>query len=156
MCFWCAPYSPCWLQVDWLADKMKEEDVVPIHRETDPAVIRRELSRCSHGFFVGSIPIMDNYPLGLGFPCQQPLIVVNYDFPKSPRDYIRRLGGDRWMDPKTFLPIHSKHIVVNIVSSGELDSLHDIQRFGGTGSRPVSKPFDEIEQILVAIPFDDY
>ncbi|SMQ47268.1 unnamed protein product [Zymoseptoria tritici ST99CH_3D7] len=111
-------------KVEWLTDKLTARDipVSAIHRDMD-AWQRADILQ---HFFSGSHILVATNMIAKSIDVQQVPLVINYDLPSDPEDYIRRVGrgggGRRGR----------KGVAVNLVSGDELRAMHEIEQFYST------------------------
>jgi translation initiation factor 4A len=111
-------------KVEWLTDKLTARDfaVSAIHRDMD-APQRDDSMR---QFFSGSHVLVATNMLANTIDVQQVPLVINYDLPANPEDYIRRVGrggGGR---------LGRKGVAINLVVTDELRIMHEIEQFYST------------------------
>ena len=107
-------------KVDWLTDKMRAKDhtVSATHGDMDQNtrdIIMREFRSGS------SRVLITTDLLARGIDVQQVSLVINYDLPTQPENYLHRIGrGGRF---------GRKGVAINFVTNEDLRMLQDIQRF---------------------------
>lgn len=111
------------LQVDWLTDKMRERDhtVSATHGDMDQNtrdVIMREFRSGS------SRVLITTDLLARGIDVQQVSLVINYDLPTQPENYLHRIGRSGRFG--------RKGVAINFVTRDDERMLQDIQRFYNT------------------------
>jgi translation initiation factor 4A len=110
-------------KVDWLTDKMGERDhtVSATHGDMDQNqrdVIMREFRSGS------SRVLITTDLLARGIDVQQVSLVINYDLPTQPENYLHRIGRSGRFG--------RKGVAINFVIKDDERLLHDIQRFYNT------------------------
>jgi len=110
-------------KVDWLADKMSARDhtVSATHGDMDQNtrdIIMREFRSGS------SRVLITTDLLSRGIDVQQVSLVINYDLPTQPENYLHRIGRSGRFG--------RKGVAINFVSKEDERMLHDIQRFYNT------------------------
>ncbi|SMR45797.1 unnamed protein product [Zymoseptoria tritici ST99CH_1E4] len=111
-------------KVECLSEKLTARDipVSAIHRDMD-AWQRADILQ---HFFSGSHILVATNMIAKSIDVQQVPLVINYDLPSDPEDYIRRVGrgggGRRGR----------KGVAVNLVSGDELRAMHEIEQFYST------------------------
>ncbi|CAN1340273.1 Eukaryotic initiation factor 4A-11, partial [Linum perenne] len=107
-------------KVDWLTDKMRSRDhtVSATHGDMDQNtrdIIMREFRSGS------SRVLITTDLLARGIDVQQVSLVINYDLPTQPENYLHRIGrGGRF---------GRKGVAINFVTSDDERMLYDIQKF---------------------------
>jgi len=110
-------------KVDWLTDKMRERDhtVSATHGDMDQNtrdVIMREFRSGS------SRVLITTDLLARGIDVQQVSLVINYDLPTQPENYLHRIGRSGRFG--------RKGVAINFVTRDDERMLQDIQRFYNT------------------------
>jgi len=110
-------------KVDWLTDKMRERDhtVSATHGDMDQNtrdVIMREFRSGS------SRVLITTDLLARGIDVQQVSLVINYDLPTQPENYLHRIGRSGRFG--------RKGVAINFVVKEDERMLQDIQRFYNT------------------------
>lgn len=110
-------------KVDWLTDSMKAKDftVSATHGDMDQNtrdVIMREFRSGS------SRVLITTDLLARGIDVQQVSLVINFDLPAQPENYLHRIGRSGRFG--------RKGTAINFCSSEEMELLRDIQRFYNT------------------------
>eukprot|EP00270_Netrium_digitus_P016437 TRINITY_DN58_c0_g1_i4.p1 TRINITY_DN58_c0_g1~~TRINITY_DN58_c0_g1_i4.p1 ORF type:complete len:414 (-),score=126.20 TRINITY_DN58_c0_g1_i4:348-1589(-) len=110
-------------KVDWLSDKMRGRDhtVSCTHGDMDQNtrdVIMREFRSGS------SRVLITTDLLARGIDVQQVSLVINYDLPTQPENYLHRIGRSGRFG--------RKGVAINFVTKDDERMLQDIQRFYGT------------------------
>jgi len=110
-------------KVDWLTDKMRERDhtVSATHGDMDQNtrdVIMREFRSGS------SRVLITTDLLARGIDVQQVSLVINYDLPTQPENYLHRIGRSGRFG--------RKGVAINFVTHDDERMLQDIQRFYNT------------------------
>ncbi|GBF93533.1 eukaryotic initiation factor 4A [Raphidocelis subcapitata] len=110
-------------KVDWLTDKMRERDhtVSATHGDMDQNtrdVIMREFRSGS------SRVLITTDLLARGIDVQQVSLVINYDLPTQPENYLHRIGRSGRFG--------RKGVAINFVTREDERMLQDIQRFYNT------------------------
>lgn len=110
-------------KVDWLTDKMRERDhtVSATHGDMDQNtrdIIMREFRSGS------SRVLITTDLLARGIDVQQVSLVINYDLPTQPENYLHRIGRSGRFG--------RKGVAINFVIKDDLHLLQDIQRFYNT------------------------
>lgn len=110
-------------KVDWLTDKMRERDhtVSATHGDMDQNtrdVIMREFRSGS------SRVLITTDLLARGIDVQQVSLVINYDLPTQPENYLHRIGRSGRFG--------RKGVAINFVTQDDERMLQDIQRFYNT------------------------
>lgn len=110
-------------KVDWLTDKMRERDhtVSATHGDMDQNtrdVIMREFRSGS------SRVLITTDLLARGIDVQQVSLVINYDLPNNPENYLHRIGRSGRFG--------RKGVAINFVTKEDERLLQDIQRFYNT------------------------
>ncbi|GMH43853.1 hypothetical protein BSKO_11787 [Bryopsis sp. KO-2023] len=110
-------------KVDWLTDQMRERDhtVSATHGDMDQNtrdVIMREFRSGS------SRVLITTDLLARGIDVQQVSLVINYDLPSQPENYLHRIGRSGRFG--------RKGVAINFVSREDEGMLRDIQRFYNT------------------------
>jgi translation initiation factor 4A len=110
-------------KVDWLTDKMRERDhtVSATHGDMDQNtrdVIMREFRSGS------SRVLITTDLLARGIDVQQVSLVINYDLPTQPENYLHRIGRSGRFG--------RKGVAINFVSKDDERQLQDIQKFYNT------------------------
>ncbi|KAF5748465.1 Eukaryotic initiation factor 4A-14 [Tripterygium wilfordii] len=111
---------PSKIQVDWLTDKMRSRDhtVSATHGDMDQNtrdIIMRE-------FRSGSSRVLITTDLmARGIDVQQVSLVINYDLPTQPENYLHRIGRSGRFG--------RKGVAINFVTTDDERMLQDIQRF---------------------------
>jgi len=110
-------------KVDWLTDRMREKDhtVSATHGDMDQNtrdVIMREFRSGS------SRVLITTDLLARGIDVQQVSLVINYDLPTQPENYLHRIGRSGRFG--------RKGVAINFVSSEDERMLQDIQKFYNT------------------------
>uniref|UniRef100_A0A7R9VM39 RNA helicase n=1 Tax=Chlamydomonas euryale TaxID=1486919 RepID=A0A7R9VM39_9CHLO len=110
-------------KVDWLTDKMAERDhtVSATHGDMDQNtrdVIMREFRSGS------SRVLITTDLLARGIDVQQVSLVINYDLPSQPENYLHRIGRSGRFG--------RKGVAINFVTRDDERMLQDIQRFYNT------------------------
>lgn len=110
-------------KVDWLTDKMRERDhtVSATHGDMDQNtrdVIMREFRSGS------SRVLITTDLLARGIDVQQVSLVINYDLPTQPENYLHRIGRSGRFG--------RKGVAINFVTKDDERLLQDIQRFYNT------------------------
>ena len=113
----------CCAQVDWLTDSMKAKDftVSATHGDMDQNtrdVIMREFRSGS------SRVLITTDLLARGIDVQQVSLVINFDLPGQPENYLHRIGRSGRFG--------RKGNAINFCSNEEMPLLQDIQRFYNT------------------------
>lgn len=111
-------------KVEWLTDKLTARDfaVSAIHgdmRADRRADIMRECSS-------GSRVLIATDLLARGIDLQQVPLVINYDLPANPENYIHRIGhggGSR---------LGRKGVAINLVTAADVRTMHEIEQFYST------------------------
>ncbi|KAI5197306.1 P-loop containing nucleoside triphosphate hydrolase protein [Aureobasidium subglaciale] len=108
-------------KVEWLTDKLTARNfaVSAIHRDMDAP----QRDNSMRQFFSGSHVLVATNMLANTIDVQQVPLVINYDLPANPEDYIRRVGrggGGR---------LGRKGVAINFVAAGELRTMHEIEQF---------------------------
>jgi translation initiation factor 4A len=111
-------------KVEWLTDKLTARGfaVSAIHRDMDAP----QRDNSMRQFFSGSHVLVATNMLANTIDVQQVPLVINYDLPANPEDYIRRVGrggGGR---------LGRKGVAINFVAADELRTMHEIEQFYGT------------------------
>ncbi|KAH0282284.1 P-loop containing nucleoside triphosphate hydrolase protein [Aureobasidium namibiae CBS 147.97] len=111
-------------KVEWLTDKLAARDfaVSAIHRDMDAPQRNNSMKQ----FFSGSHVLVATNMLATTIDVQQVPLVINFDLPANPEDYIHRVGhggGGR---------LGRKGIAINFVAANELRTMHGIEQFYGT------------------------
>ncbi|KAM5579470.1 eukaryotic initiation factor 4A-10 [Rosa sericea] len=106
--------------VDWLTDKMRSRDhtVSAIHGEMEQNtrdIIMREFRSGS------SRVLITTDLLARGIDVQQVSLVINYDLPTQPENYLHRIGRSGRFG--------RKGVAINFVTSDSERMLHDIKNF---------------------------
>ncbi|XWS17619.1 hypothetical protein CRYUN_Cryun33cG0082700 [Craigia yunnanensis] len=108
------------LRVDWLTDKMRSRDhtVSATHGDMDQNtrdIIMRE-------FRAGSSRVLITTDLlACGIDVQQVSLVINYDLPTQPENYLHRIGRSGRFG--------RKGVAINFVTKDDERMLYDIQKF---------------------------
>jgi translation initiation factor 4A len=110
-------------KVDWLTDKMRERDhtVSATHGDMDQNtrdVIMREFRSGS------SRVLITTDLLARGIDVQQVSLVINFDLPTQPENYLHRIGRSGRFG--------RKGVAINFVTADDARMLQDIQRFYNT------------------------
>lgn len=110
-------------KVDWLTDKMRERDhtVSATHGDMDQNtrdVIMREFRSGS------SRVLITTDLLARGIDVQQVSLVINYDLPTQPENYLHRIGRSGRFG--------RKGVAINFVTKDDERLLQDVQRFYNT------------------------
>lgn len=110
-------------KVDWLTDKMRARDhtVSATHGDMDQNtrdIIMREFRSGS------SRVLITTDLLARGIDVQQVSLVINYDLPTQPENYLHRIGRSGRFG--------RKGVAINFVSRDDEHALADIQRFYNT------------------------
>jgi len=110
-------------KVDWLTDKMRERDhtVSATHGDMDQNtrdVIMREFRSGS------SRVLITTDLLARGIDVQQVSLVINYDLPTQPENYLHRIGRSGRFG--------RKGVAINFVTRDDERMLQDIQKFYNT------------------------
>ncbi|CAG9464308.1 unnamed protein product [Pedinophyceae sp. YPF-701] len=110
-------------KVDWLTEKMRERDhtVSATHGDMDQNtrdVIMREFRSGS------SRVLITTDLLARGIDVQQVSLVINYDLPTQPENYLHRIGRSGRFG--------RKGVAINFVSTDDKRLLQEIQRFYNT------------------------
>lgn len=110
-------------KVDWLTDKMRERDhtVSATHGDMDQNtrdVIMREFRSGS------SRVLITTDLLARGIDVQQVSLVINFDLPNNPENYLHRIGRSGRFG--------RKGVAINFVTKEDERLLQDIQRFYNT------------------------
>jgi translation initiation factor 4A len=110
-------------KVDWLTDKMRARDhtVSATHGDMDQNtrdIIMREFRSGS------SRVLITTDLLSRGIDVQQVSLVINYDLPTQPENYLHRIGRSGRFG--------RKGVAINFVSEEDKRMLMDIQRFYNT------------------------
>eukprot|EP00884_Botryococcus_braunii_P018271 jgi/Botrbrau1/5127/Bobra.0128s0035.1 len=110
-------------KVDWLTDKMRERDhtVSATHGDMDQNtrdVIMREFRSGS------SRVLITTDLLARGIDVQQVSLVINYDLPSQPENYLHRIGRSGRFG--------RKGVAINFVTKDDERLLQDVQRFYNT------------------------
>ena len=110
-------------KVDWLTDKMRERDhtVSATHGDMDQNtrdVIMREFRSGS------SRVLITTDLLARGIDVQQVSLVINYDLPNNPENYLHRIGRSGRFG--------RKGVAINFVTKDDERLLQDIQKFYNT------------------------
>ncbi|KAL6778478.1 EIF4A [Auxenochlorella protothecoides x Auxenochlorella symbiontica] len=110
-------------KVDWLTDKMRERDhtVSATHGDMDQNtrdVIMREFRSGS------SRVLITTDLLARGIDVQQISLVINFDLPNNPENYLHRIGRSGRFG--------RKGVAINFVSKDDERLLQDIQKFYNT------------------------
>eukprot|EP00199_Chlamydomonas_sp_CCMP681_P002051 CAMPEP_0119101226 /NCGR_PEP_ID=MMETSP1180-20130426/334_1 /TAXON_ID=3052 ORGANISM="Chlamydomonas cf sp, Strain CCMP681" /NCGR_SAMPLE_ID=MMETSP1180 /ASSEMBLY_ACC=CAM_ASM_000741 /LENGTH=412 /DNA_ID=CAMNT_0007085311 /DNA_START=118 /DNA_END=1356 /DNA_ORIENTATION=+ len=110
-------------KVDWLTEKMRERDhtVSATHGDMDQNtrdLIMREFRSGS------SRVLITTDLLARGIDVQQVSLVINYDLPTQPENYLHRIGRSGRFG--------RKGVAINFVSQDDQRMLQDIQRFYST------------------------
>jgi translation initiation factor 4A len=110
-------------KVDWLTDKMRERDhtVSATHGDMDQNtrdVIMREFRSGS------SRVLITTDLLARGIDVQQVSLVINYDLPTQPENYLHRIGRSGRFG--------RKGVAINFVTKDDERMLQDIQKFYNT------------------------
>jgi len=110
-------------KVDWLTEKMRERDhtVSATHGDMDQNtrdVIMREFRSGS------SRVLITTDLLARGIDVQQVSLVINYDLPTQPENYLHRIGRSGRFG--------RKGVAINFVTREDESMLRDIQRFYNT------------------------
>lgn len=110
-------------KVDWLTDKMRERDhtVSATHGDMDQNtrdVIMREFRSGS------SRVLITTDLLARGIDVQQVSLVINFDLPNNPENYLHRIGRSGRFG--------RKGVAINFVAKEDERLLHDIQKFYNT------------------------
>lgn len=110
-------------KVDWLTDQMRARDhtVSATHGDMDQNtrdVIMREFRSGS------SRVLITTDLLARGIDVQQISLVINYDLPHNPENYLHRIGRSGRFG--------RKGVAINFVTDDDADLLKDIQRFYST------------------------
>jgi len=110
-------------KVDWLSDKMRERDhtVSATHGDMDQNtrdVIMREFRSGS------SRVLITTDLLARGIDVQQVSLVINYDLPTQPENYLHRIGRSGRFG--------RKGVAINFVSAEDDHLLKDVERFYNT------------------------
>ncbi|KAG1364518.1 Eukaryotic initiation factor 4A-3 [Cocos nucifera] len=111
---------PSKIQVDWLTDKMRSRDhtVSATHGDMDQNtrdIIMREFRSGS------SRVLITTDLLARGIDVQQVSLVINYDLPTQPENYLHRIGRSGRFG--------RKGVAINFVTRDDERMLFDIQRF---------------------------
>jgi len=109
--------------VDWLTEKMRERDhtVSATHGDMDQNtrdVIMREFRSGS------SRVLITTDLLARGIDVQQVSLVINYDLPTQPENYLHRIGRSGRFG--------RKGVAINFVCEEDAGMLQDIQKFYNT------------------------
>jgi translation initiation factor 4A len=118
-----SPLHTMHAQVDWLTERMRERDhtVSATHGDMDQNtrdVIMREFRSGS------SRVLITTDLLARGIDVQQVSLVINYDLPTQPENYLHRIGRSGRFG--------RKGVAINFVSKDDERMLQDIQRFYNT------------------------
>ncbi|KAK9807261.1 hypothetical protein WJX73_004713 [Symbiochloris irregularis] len=110
-------------KVDWLTDQMKQRDhtVSATHGDMDQNtrdVIMREFRSGS------SRVLITTDLLARGIDVQQVSLVINFDLPTQPENYLHRIGRSGRFG--------RKGVAINFVAKEEVRLLQDVQRFYNT------------------------
>eukprot|EP00747_Dinoflagellata_sp_TGD_P086450 gnl/TRDRNA2_/TRDRNA2_163291_c0_seq1.p1 gnl/TRDRNA2_/TRDRNA2_163291_c0~~gnl/TRDRNA2_/TRDRNA2_163291_c0_seq1.p1 ORF type:complete len:413 (-),score=-10.70 gnl/TRDRNA2_/TRDRNA2_163291_c0_seq1:158-1396(-) len=110
-------------KVDWLTDKMREKDftVSSIHGDMDPvsrdAIVKEFRSGSSRVLITTDL-------LARGIDVQQVSLVINYDLPSHPDNYLHRIGRSGRFG--------RKGVAINFVCKEDEPTLRSIQKFYNT------------------------
>ncbi|KAL3655725.1 hypothetical protein CASFOL_000121 [Castilleja foliolosa] len=107
-------------KVDWLTDKMSERDYTVSATHGDMKLNTRDTNM--REFRSGSSRVLITTDLfSRGIDVQQVSLVINYDLPTKPGDYLHRIGRSGRFG--------RKGVVINFVTKDDKHLLFDIQKF---------------------------
>merc|ERR1711959_778895 len=107
-------------KVDWLTEKMREKDFTVSSTHGDMDQNAREVVMME--FRTGSSRVLITTDLlARGIDVQQVSLVINYDLPTQPENYLHRIGRSGRFG--------RKGVAINFLTTGDEMMLQDIQRF---------------------------
>lgn len=110
--------------VEWLTDKLTARDFAFLAMHGDmPAYERADIMS---EFRSGSRVLIATDMLARGINLQEVPLVINYDLPAKPENYIHRVGhgGGSRLGPKV--------VTINFVTADEMHTMHEIEQFYST------------------------
>jgi len=115
-------------KVDWLTDKMRgrEFTVSSTHGEID----QKERDAILNEFRTGSSRVLITTDLlARGIDVQQVSLVINYDLPKNPENYIHRIGRSGRFG--------RKGVAINFIVEEDQAALNELEKFYNTSIEPM-------------------